>query len=213
MDEAKKRGRPPKRWNGPEPRSEKRPPKKENIDPKDAQLQNVEKGFNLSFDDLPTRTGVVQDPHIFRKNIQFLIAHCGKTKAVIAKEARVPPEWLRQLSRRGLRQIRENSRSLLDRLRRSFLLDSVEELWWDGLIDSLKKTRRREEQGHPFLRSKDWPYAVRFLQLLQSGEYDFCEVSLADYTKTKSLWQATHLGMAKKRTTWRRWRIWRSIAP
>lgn len=147
--------------------------RKQNLDPEVAHAINVERRTDMSFAELRTEEVVERKSDVFRRNIRFLIKQRGMKKAGIAKALGLSEEWLRQVSRRGLSQVRKGSRTSLDRLRGIFWLDSVGELWSVSLIDRLKQTERRAAQMHPFLRSKDWNYAVKFMELLQSGEYDF----------------------------------------
>ena len=146
---------------------------KENLVPETAQALNIERGFDISSAELRTDVAIEKKPEVFKKNILFLIKQRGMKKASIAEEADVPPEWLRQLTSRGLSQIRRGSKDYLERLRRFFLLDSVSNLWSELLIDEIKQTEHRAVKMYPFLRSKDWPYAWKVLTLLQTGEYDF----------------------------------------
>jgi hypothetical protein len=135
--------------------------------------KEVEGAATSSFADLRTNEEIERKSDVFLANVRFIIGLRGMKQATVAKEARIPAEWLRQLTRRGLKQKRGGSEEYLERLRRFFLLDSVDELWSPTLIPSLKQTERRAAQIHPFLRSKDWPYAKRIVELLQSGDYDF----------------------------------------
>lgn len=77
------------------------------------------------------------------------------------------------MSRRGLKQIRPSNDTLLDRLRRFFELNSKDELWSEHLIDDLKETGERAAKIHPLLRSKYWPYVLRYYELLQTDGYEF----------------------------------------
>ena len=170
-----KPGRRMRRWDGPKDASEEKLTlkKRENLDYEEALRQNAENRFSLSVADLPIEVPPGGDKDVFRKNIQFFIEQNRMKPATVAKQARISFELLRQWLRRGLARPQKGSRDSLDRLRKFFLLDSMAELWSDQLIDSLKQTERRAAQMHPFLRSTDWPYAVKFMELLQSGEYDF----------------------------------------
>lgn len=150
--------------------------RKRNVDPEVADAINVGRTTDMSFAELRTEEVGERKSDVFRKNIRFLIKQRGMKKAGIAKALGVSEEWLRQVSRRGLSQVRKGSRTSLDRLRRFFSLDSVDELWSENLIDSHKQAERRAAEMAPYLRSKDWPYAVRFMELLLSGEYDFFRV-------------------------------------
>ena len=143
--------------------SDERGPKrmrKENIDPEEAQ-ENIEKGFNLGLADLPpsAKDDVERDPKVFKKNLLYLMeCHGQKMKsATFAKGANVREDWLRQLTSRGLAQRRPSNEPSLDRLRKFFFLDSVDDLWLEDLIDRLKQTKDREARIQPYLRSKYWP--------------------------------------------------------
>ena len=151
--------------------------RKVRLTPEDAERVNLDARFNLSFADLRTDgaepSSIERDPKVFRKNLRFLIKVKGMSKATVAKEAKVREDWLRKVMWGGLKQIRPRSKASLDRLRRFFSLDSVDELWSETLIDSLKQTECRAARIQPCLRSKHWPCIDKFLYLLQSGDYDF----------------------------------------
>lgn len=153
--------------------------RKENIDPEEAQRENIENRFNLTFADLPptAKDNVDRNPKVFKKNLLYLIdCHGQKMKwTVVAKGANVREDWLRKLAERGLAQRRPSNEDSLDRLRQFFRLDFVDEFWWEGLIDSLKQTKDRQARIQPHLRSKYWPSVERFLALLQSNKYGFLE--------------------------------------
>ncbi len=170
-----KPGRRMRRWDGPKDASEEKLTlkKRENLDYEEALRQNAENRFNQSFADLPIEDRPGGNKDVFVKNINFLIEHNGMKPATVAKRAGISFELLRQWLGRGLARPQKGSWDSLDRLRKVFWLDSMAALWSADLIDSLKQTERRAAQMHPFLRSKDWPYAVKFMELLQSGEYDF----------------------------------------
>ena len=110
---------------------------------------------------------------MFKANIDFLIKHNRVKPATVAKGAGISFDLLRKWTDNGLKQPQKRSWNSLDRLRKFFWLNSMAELWSDHLIDNLKRTERREAEMQPFLLSKDWPYAVKFMKLLQLGEYDF----------------------------------------
>ena len=120
-----------------------------------------------------TGVSIERDAEVFRQNLSFLLDHVGGTQAAVAERAKVSHDWLRQLSKRGLTQIREKNREPLDRLRQLFGLDSVDELWSATLIEELKTTHRRIAAISPYLRSKDWGYARKVLTLLQTGDHDY----------------------------------------
>jgi hypothetical protein len=153
--------------------------KRENIDPEEAQGANIEKRFSLTAADLPpsAKDDVERDPKVFKKNLLYLMeCHGQKMKsAIFAKGANVREDWLRQLTSRGLAQRRRGNEAPLDRLRKFFNLDFVDDLWLEDLIDSLKQTKDREARIQPYLRSKYWPSVEKFLALLQSNEYGFLE--------------------------------------
>ena len=174
--EKKKRGRPMRKWFGPKDVTE-RAMKKENIDPEQAYAENIEKGFNLSFGDLPPhkdgKDKVVRNKAVFRTNIRFLIKDKQMTKAAIAREAGISSDLLRKWSSQGRRRPREAKPDSLDRLRRFFKLDSVDDLWSQDMIEKYKQTEDRAAQMAPYLQSKHWPCIDRFLSLLQSDHFDF----------------------------------------
>jgi hypothetical protein len=174
--EKKKVGRPMRRWDGPKDVSEgKRTPKKmeTNVDLDEAVGQNLETGFNLRVGDLPIADIPGGDKNVFMKNIKFLIEQNRMKPATVAKEAGISFELLRQWLGRGLRRPQKDSWDSIDRLRKFFWLNSMADLWSNYLIDNLKQTQRRAAEMQPFLQNKDWPFCVKFMKLLQSGEYDF----------------------------------------
>jgi hypothetical protein len=91
--------------------------RKRDIDPNIALAKNLKKKFTTTFADLRT---IDRKPEVFLKNIQYLIKHCNATQENVAKKANVPSTWLRQLTRRGLGQLRDKNTARLDRLRRFF---------------------------------------------------------------------------------------------
>lgn len=152
--------------------------RKHNVDPEISQGMNLEKSLGKSDGRMSNMESgeseeIVRDGQVFRRNVRFLLDHSGTTQAELAKRANISHDWLRQLTRRGLTQIRQKNREPLERLRRWFLLDSVDDFWSKGLVEDVKRESRRSDQMRPYLRSKDWPYLLKVLKLLQSGEHDF----------------------------------------
>lgn len=116
---------------------------------------------------------IERNSQVFLKNLRYLTEQSRQTKASIAQVAVVSHEWLRQLTQRGLSQIRQKNREPLERLRRFFNLDSIDDFWSATLISELERVRRRSTAMNPLLRSKDCPYAFKVITLLQTGEHDF----------------------------------------
>lgn len=152
--------------------------RKQNFDPEVAHAENVRKSGGRA-NGRPTDQRrdepkeIVRDGKVFQRNLKFLLDHAGSTQAEVAKRANVSHDWLRQLTKRGLTQVREKNREALDQLRRFFLLDSADEFWSENLIKDVERLSRRSDQMRPYLRSKDWPYLLKVLRLLQSGEHDY----------------------------------------
>ena len=172
----KRVGRPKKRWDGPKTANEEklRPKKMEtNFDLDEAVGQNLETGFGLGVGDLPITDIPGGDKDVFKANIDFLIKHNRVKPATVAKGAGISFDLLRKWTDNGLKQPQKRSWNSLDRLRKFFWLNSMAELWSDHLVDNLKRTERREAEMQPFLQNKDWSFGVKFMKLLQSGEYDF----------------------------------------
>ncbi len=169
--------------------------REQNFDPQVAHAQNVGRTGGRSEgrpvdlrSDEPEE--IVRDGQVFQRNLKFLLRHSGSTQAELAKRANVSHDWLRQLTKRGLTQIREKNREPLERLRRVFLLDSTDEFWSESLIKDVERVSRRSDQMRPYLRSKDWPYLLKVLELLQSGEHDYLRgliKALADETKVEGV--------------------------
>ena len=134
--------------------------------------QNLKTGFNLRVGDLPIADIPGGDKNVFMKNIKFLVEQYRMKPATVAKEAGISFELLRQWLGRGLGRPKDSWDSI-DRLRKFFWLNSMAELWSNHLIDNLKQTQRRAAEMQPFLRNKDWPFGVKFMELLRLGEYDF----------------------------------------
>jgi hypothetical protein len=172
--------------------------RKENIDPEEAQRENIENRFNLTFADLPptAKDNVDRNPKVFKKNLLYLIdCHGQKMKwTVVAKGANVREDWLRKLAERGLTQRRPSNEASLERLRGFFFLDSVDQLWSEDLIESLKQTKDRQARIQPHLQSKYWPSVEKLLALLQSNEYGFLEqlVNKLYEQETTSAGQVSH---------------------
>ena len=176
--------------------------RKQNLDPEVAHAINVERRTDMSFAELRTEEVVERKSDVFRKNIRFLIKQRGMKKAGIAKALGLSEEWLAaSVTSRSQAKSERGAGHPSTHYGGSFGSIPWVKLWSVSLIDRLKQTERRAAQMHPFLRSKDWNYAVKFMELLQSGEYDFLRHLMDKLWDTKSRPQTNQFAAARKKPT------------
>jgi len=110
---------------------------------------------------------------VMRDNLIGLVRMTGKPAKEVAGEIGVDWRWFQRLLKQGLARIDSRFRPSLRQIATFFDLEGgdVDELW-NPKLPALRRPAPAPEELASWRQKRDWPYAKKLLELLETGQHD-----------------------------------------
>lgn len=110
-----------------------------------------------------------RSPEKIRRNLQILLDRYSIDDRRASKEIGVDGRWFRRLMKQGLSRRMPN----LDKVAVFFGLPDGDYLWADDIERFLGPAPPRPETLDSLTQQMNWPFALRLLELLDTGRHDY----------------------------------------
>ena len=111
-------------------------------------------------------------PKIFAENLSSLARQTKLTPGDVVLRCGISRRWYTRLMKHGLARIDKRTRPDLQRLAKFFDLGRLDD-FWNPNLDRLRDRVGVDEQILDWSKKVNWPYAKKFLELLETGEHEY----------------------------------------